>query len=274
MRSGMIGFLFGTARVDFSPARLFSGSEIGGYWDVSVIGSLWKDTAGTIPVSVDGDQVARMDDLSGNGFHAFQSAATNRPIYRSSGGKAWLEGNGSRWLTVTGSAAAFAFAHKGAGTTALSSQDFYASSNPNAVCGAVGNCAGTTTQVGFNLYFDDRASVPANNRFTALVSRGVSNSAPVNLQTNDVVTPGAPSIVALRHSAAAGVAQSVGGATVATSSYSTGLSSSNAANDVQLMALGAGVLPLVGKFRGAVILDRFISSEEYADCVSWFAALE
>ena len=63
MRSGKFGFLGsfagGVAPV-FNPAQLFSGSEIGGYWDVSIISSLWQDTAGTVPVTADGDLVARV----------------------------------------------------------------------------------------------------------------------------------------------------------------------------------------------------------------------
>lgn len=41
-----------------------------GHWDFSNISTLWKDTAGTIPVTTAGDQIARVDDISGSGYHA------------------------------------------------------------------------------------------------------------------------------------------------------------------------------------------------------------
>ena len=63
-------------------------------WNPANVASLWKDTAGTIPVTADGDAVARIDDLSGNGNNLLQSTASSRPLWRSSGGLSWLEFDG------------------------------------------------------------------------------------------------------------------------------------------------------------------------------------
>lgn len=75
----------------FTPADLFAASEQGGWYDPSDLSTLWQDTAGTTPVTADGQAVARIDDKSGNGNHLTQATAANRPLYKTSGGLHWLE---------------------------------------------------------------------------------------------------------------------------------------------------------------------------------------
>ena len=65
------------------------------WWDISDISTLFKDTAGAVPVTADGDVVARISDKSGNGNHATQATALKRPTYRTSGGLHWLELDGT-----------------------------------------------------------------------------------------------------------------------------------------------------------------------------------
>lgn len=77
------------------PSTMFGGGQKGGYYDGSYLAGLWKDTAGTIPVTADGDLVARWDDRSGNGNHLIQATGGARPVYRTSGGLHWLEFDGS-----------------------------------------------------------------------------------------------------------------------------------------------------------------------------------
>ncbi|ALY07216.1 hypothetical protein VmeM32_00230 [Vibrio phage vB_VmeM-32] len=55
---------------------------------------LFQDSAGTIPVVNDGDPVGRIEDLSGNGFHATQSDDARRPLYKTDGILHWLESDG------------------------------------------------------------------------------------------------------------------------------------------------------------------------------------
>lgn len=52
----------------FDPANLFASNEAGAWYDISDLGTLWSDTAGTTPATVDG-LVRRIDDKSGNGNH-------------------------------------------------------------------------------------------------------------------------------------------------------------------------------------------------------------
>jgi len=58
---------------------------------------LFKDAAGTTPVTADGDPVGLMLDQSGNDNHATQSVSASRPIYRTDGVLHWLEGATS-WM--------------------------------------------------------------------------------------------------------------------------------------------------------------------------------
>lgn len=76
-----------------SPARLFAGQQ-GAWYDPSDLGSMFTDTAGTTPVTADGDLVARINDKSGNGYHLLQATSTKRPLYKTSGGLQWLESDG------------------------------------------------------------------------------------------------------------------------------------------------------------------------------------
>lgn len=79
----------------YNPAALFASGEQGGWWDPSDLSTMWKDTAGTDPVTADGDAVARIDDKSGNGNHLTQATLAERPLYKTSGGLHWLEFDGS-----------------------------------------------------------------------------------------------------------------------------------------------------------------------------------
>lgn len=90
---GRMGMTPGVLGASFSPATLFAG-ETGGYWDPSVLSSLWQDSARTTPVTANNDPIGAIDDLSGNGNHLVQATADNRPLYKTSGGLSWLESDG------------------------------------------------------------------------------------------------------------------------------------------------------------------------------------
>lgn len=65
------------------------------WYDPSDLSTMFQDTAGTTPITADGQAVARINDKSGNGNHLMQSTAGQRPLYKTSGGKSWLLFDGS-----------------------------------------------------------------------------------------------------------------------------------------------------------------------------------
>lgn len=90
----------------FTPGALFAGTERGAWYDPSDISTLWKDTAGTTPVTTAGDPVARMDDKSGNGHHLTQTSSGKRPTYQVASGKPYLQFNGAQVLELPASGSA------------------------------------------------------------------------------------------------------------------------------------------------------------------------
>lgn len=79
----------------FTPARLFAGGVAGAWYDPSDLSTLFQDSAGTTPVTADGDPVGKMLDKSGNGNHLLQATAGKRPLYKTSGGLSWLQFDGT-----------------------------------------------------------------------------------------------------------------------------------------------------------------------------------
>lgn len=71
------------------------------YYDPYVISTLWKDTAGTDPVTASGDLVARINDRSGNGYNLTQATAGNRPTYQVSGNLKWIQFDGGDYMDAT-----------------------------------------------------------------------------------------------------------------------------------------------------------------------------
>jgi hypothetical protein len=88
----------------FMPSSVFNPLSLSplAYWDISNLDSLYQDTAATTPVTASGQSVARVNDLSGNGYHLLQSSSGNRPLYQTGSGFASLQFSNasSRYLKV------------------------------------------------------------------------------------------------------------------------------------------------------------------------------
>lgn len=65
-----------------APYGLFQGGGDGAFFDISEESSLFQDVAMTIPVTDDGQLVAAIKDLSGNGNHAFQPDPARQATYK------------------------------------------------------------------------------------------------------------------------------------------------------------------------------------------------
>jgi lysophospholipase L1-like esterase len=94
--AGAGGYGFSGAQFTFdaaawTPANLFASGQKGGWYDPSDLSTMFQDTAGTTPVTADGQSVARINDKSGNGINLFQPTAGTRPIYKTDGTLRWLE---------------------------------------------------------------------------------------------------------------------------------------------------------------------------------------
>lgn len=79
----------------WSPKALFADGSQGAWYDPSNSSSLFQDVGGTVPVTSDGDPVALIQDLSGNGNHSVQNVAPARPTWRTDGTLSWLEYDGA-----------------------------------------------------------------------------------------------------------------------------------------------------------------------------------
>lgn len=88
-----IGDADGVAPEQIDLATLFSGGRAGVWYDPSDLSSMWQDSAGTTPAAVD-SPVGKINDKSGNGYHATQATAAARPMLRSAAGLYWLEFDG------------------------------------------------------------------------------------------------------------------------------------------------------------------------------------
>jgi hypothetical protein len=76
--------------------------------------NLFKDTAGTVPVTTDGDLVARINDTSGNGFNATNANTAQQATYRTDGTLHWLDWTPGKYYDLSSAGAMFAGASYGA----------------------------------------------------------------------------------------------------------------------------------------------------------------
>lgn len=63
-------------------AAMFANGEQGAWYDPSNIASLFQDSAGTVPVTADGQPVGELLDQSGRGNKQLQTVTTARPLYK------------------------------------------------------------------------------------------------------------------------------------------------------------------------------------------------
>lgn len=64
----------------FTPANLFSSGEKGAWYDPTNLSTLFQDSSGTVPVTATGQPIGRINDRSGNGYHATQSTGSLKPV--------------------------------------------------------------------------------------------------------------------------------------------------------------------------------------------------
>jgi len=87
VRPGVVLNFSGTIEIvagggsEWTPADLFKSGEAGGWWDGSDLATMWADVDGTVPVTGEGQAIARIDDKSGNGNEWRQANGADRPVW-------------------------------------------------------------------------------------------------------------------------------------------------------------------------------------------------
>lgn len=85
----------------WSPRELFIGGDQGFFIDPSDLSTLFQDTAGTVPIAIDGDPVGLFLDKSSKGNHLEQSSSLSKLFYRTDGSLFWLETDGIDDFLIT-----------------------------------------------------------------------------------------------------------------------------------------------------------------------------
>jgi hypothetical protein len=173
------------------------GVASNGYVDWSAI-TTWVNAGG----GTQNGFVVTIYDQSGNGRNFTQSTPAAQMQIIASGvlltdtgvgsgavARAAMRATGAQFYEIAASTAMFNFLHNGADGWILNVQRFGTSSNPDAAYNLLGNCAAASGNIGIILGYDDRASVPANNRANQLVYRGVVGQLTVVNQAENVMTP-------------------------------------------------------------------------------------
>lgn len=93
-------------------SSIFADGTDGFYIDFSRLSSMWQDTAGTIPVTTAGQNIARADDQSGNANNGTQSTTSSQPKYQT-GGLSRFDGADDNLLTTLVPGAAMTLMFKG-----------------------------------------------------------------------------------------------------------------------------------------------------------------
>ena len=100
--AGAKNLFAGVANPDAVIEALFANSEQGAWYDPSDLSTMFQDSAGTTPVTADGQPVGLILDKSGRNNHASQATAAKRPLYKTSGGLHWLQFDGVDDALATG----------------------------------------------------------------------------------------------------------------------------------------------------------------------------
>lgn len=249
-----LGLSLWNPQTAYRPERLFVNGEVGAIYDPSDTGTLWQDSARTVPVTADGDPVGAIDDKSGNGRHATQATASARPLYRASSGLRWLEFDGVDDTMSAGAASDWAWAHQQGGVTfGVAAEVSHRTDALEFLLGTMSGASSTDTGVVLNSDNRDIVGNPRNTRVQ--IARGVAGQvaasfiepSPHDTKVWTYVTQASGLTLNTRQAVYSGSWQNP---------TSTGDPS------LALFLGGAASNRLNGKFFGAVVLDRAVSSVE------------
>ena len=143
----------------------------------------------------------------------------------------------------------------------LSVCQFGTSSNPNAVYSLLGNNVGTSANIGYFMFYDDRASVPRNNSFGVSISNAVVGGFVVNMAVSDTIIPNQLNAISVNTNGQSTILFRAFGFVNQTNSFNTNSSggtptNSNASFNLQLGASGNNTANLLGYFSEMFLFSR------------------
>jgi hypothetical protein len=227
--------------------------------------ALWLDANDDSTITI-ATGVSEWRDKSGNQRNVTQGTGGTQPTQTLGGlnGKTVLSFNGSQYLTSPAAVSTWNFLHNTNGSSIFAVWKATNSSNPNSLSGLMGTNAASSTNIGFYISYDDRASVPANNRLLVQISGGGSSS--VSVASPDNFHP-ADTPVILSH------IRDPNNGTAANRSFArvnktlnqgntqtAAPSASNASFAFQIGGLGNNVAPSFGYIAEVIILSSIASN--------------
>jgi hypothetical protein len=238
--------------------------------DASDASTLYDATTGGSLVAADGG-VARWEDKSGNDRHATQGTAGARPLRKTSiqGGLDVMRFDGTDdLLAVSGSASSMKFLHSSNSTVFLALK-VGTVSDPNTFYSILGTNALSSANVGFCIFFDDRATFSLFDRFRIFFSEGTAGEFPINdVGTDNEFPPNTFSLFSAVIQPSNGTAADRAfryrnGSLLSQSNTSTATpSTADATNDVQIGANGGSGALLNGDICEILIYDTALSDTD------------
>lgn len=156
----------------------------------------WWDAAdhGSISVSTG---VSEWRDKSGNGKTLSQSTSGARPALtlNALNGLPVVTFDGTDDVLNAATASDWTFLHDSTGSTVISLIKAGTTSNPNAIYSFLGNNGGSSVNIGYGQWFDDRSSLSVNDRLSVLIANGTASFPSASNLNDNVFTFNTPHIV-------------------------------------------------------------------------------
>ena len=228
--------------------------------------ALWLDAADLSTISV-ATGVSAWRDKSGNQRNFSQPTGGTQPTLTPNGlnGDNVLSFNGSQWFTSDSTLATWNFLHTANGSSIFAVWKAGNTNDPNAIYGLIGTNGGTSANIGAYIAYDDRASVPTNNRVLALVSGGGRSSVSA-VSADNLMPANAPVILSHIADPSNGTAANrsfvrANKTLSQVNAQTTAPSASNASFALQVGALGNNTLPLPGYIAEILVLASIASTK-------------
>jgi hypothetical protein len=229
--------------------------------------ALWLDAADSSTVILNGSDVSRWDDKSGNGRNVEQTTAANQPTSTGTqNGLTVLGYSGSQYLTAA-AAANWTFLHNATGSSIFVVCKPGTTATPNAGYAVLGTNNATSANVGYYLFHDNRDSVSRFSVLDVAATRGVAAQATSRILSGNGFWPvnawGVMGIISDPANATASArlsARLTGGAALETNAFTNTLSTEDPISPLQIGAGGNNTSPLTGSIGEVVIVSGLISS--------------